>query len=613
MRNLQSHIQSIPLFLLLVLGTISSSCSSEKPIDSEALLCREWSFESIIDKEGNSIRDISDGDEMLISKNGGSNSFSYTISKENIDATGVWSFTNDTLHYTYFPDDNIYYLDSAILRLKDGKPSISYFRNGKLEASIDDQNLEIPLSSRHYLVSELSEDALVLEENGVTYSFIYTKMAVASGISMTAIFNGFIGILAMILILFLISEKKRKINWRLVISGVLLQVIFALLVLKVPAVRSVFDGISSFFVQILSFTDKGTEFLFGSFVTGKIEVGLINFVVKILPTIIFFAALSSLFYYWGILQKIVFAFAWALKRVMRLSGAESLAAAGNIFLGQTESPLLVKPYIDKMTRSEIMALMSGGMATIAGGVLAAYIGFLGGDDPVQQQMFASHLLSASIMSAPAALVAAKMLVPETEAIDEEMQISRDKIGSNALAAISNGTTDGLRLAVNVGAMLLVFTALMAMLNYICQDWIGDWFGLNEIIVAKTNGAYSGFTMQYILGQLFSPLAWLIGVRGADVSMVGQLLGEKTVLNEFFAYVSLGDMKSSGKLTDSKSIIIATYALCGFANFASIGIQIGGIGAIAPKRRELVSSLGIKALIAGTIACLMTGAIAGMLL
>jgi CNT family concentrative nucleoside transporter len=260
-----------------------------------------------------------------------------------------------------------------------------------------------------------------------------------------------------------------------------------------------------------------------------------------------------------------------------------------------------------------MALMSGGMATIAGGVLAAYIGFLGGDDPVQQQLFASHLLSASIMSAPAALVAAKMLVPETEAFDEEMNISREKIGSNALAAISNGTSDGLRLAVNVGAMLLVFTALMAMLNYICQDWIGEWFGLNEIIAIKTQGAYSGFTMQYILGQLFSPLAWLIGVRGGDVSMVGQLLGEKTVLNEFFAYVSLGELKASGKLTDSKSIIIATYALCGFANFASIGIQIGGIGAIAPKRRELLSSLGIKALIAGTVACLMTGAIAGMLL
>ncbi|MEC8853914.1 MAG: nucleoside transporter C-terminal domain-containing protein [Bacteroidota bacterium] len=351
-------------------------------------------------------------------------------------------------------------------------------------------------------------------------------------------------------------------------------------------------------------------FLFKSFETGLIESPLMNFVVMILPTVIFFSALTSLFYYWRIIPKIVYGFAWLMKKIMGLSGPESVAAAGNIFLGQTESPLLVKPYLDKMTMSEMLCLMSGGMATIAGGVLAAYIGFLGGDDPVQQIMFAKHLLAASVMSAPAAVVAAKILLPETEEFEEKLEVTSAEIGSNALEAISKGTTDGIRLAVNVGAMLLVFIALISMANYILFK-IGDWTTLNAWIANHTR--YSELSFNMILGYIGAPLAWLMGVCKEDMFLVGQLLGEKTVLNEFVAYISLGEMKEAGKFFEEKSIIIATYILCGFANFASIGIQIGGIGALAPKRRGDLSKLGILALIAGILASLFTAVIVGMIL
>jgi CNT family concentrative nucleoside transporter len=266
-------------------------------------------------------------------------------------------------------------------------------------------------------------------------------------------------------------------------------------------------------------------------------------------------------------------------------------------LGQTESPLLIKPYIDKMTMSELLCLMAGGMATIAGGVLAAYIGFLGGSDPVQQLFFTKHLLAASVMSAPAAVVAAKILLPETEKVNEDMSISEEQIGTNALEAISIGTTQGLKLAVNVGAMLLVFIAFIAMANYFLKDFIGDFTGINTWVASITNGQYDGLTLQFILGYTLAPLTWLMGVCKEDMILVGQLLGEKTILNEFVAYISLGDLKANGKFFEEKSIIIATYIFCGFANFASIGIQIGGIGALAPKRRADLSKLGILALIA----------------
>tara|TARA_Y100000766_G_C18777354_1_gene541451 strand:- start:37 stop:936 length:900 start_codon:yes stop_codon:yes gene_type:complete len=299
-----------------------------------------------------------------------------------------------------------------------------------------------------------------------------------------------------------------------------------------------------------------------------------------------------------------------MKRTMNLSGPESVAAAGNIFLGQTESPLLVKPYLDKMTISEILCLMSGGMATIAGGVLAAYIGFLGGSNPQEQILFAKHLIAASVMSAPAAIIASKILLPEENIFNTKIEISQKEIGSNALEAVSNGTKDGLKLAVNVAAMLLVFIGLMSMGNYILFK-IGDWTELNTWISNNTN--YSKFSFNLILGYIGAPIAWLMGVCKEDMFLVGQLLGEKTVLNEFVAYVSLGEMKNNGFFFEEKSIIIATYILCGFANFASIGIQIGGIGAIAPKRRKDLSSLGILALIAGTLASLFTAVVVGIIL
>jgi CNT family concentrative nucleoside transporter len=405
------------------------------------------------------------------------------------------------------------------------------------------------------------------------------------------------------------SKNRKAIDWSLVAKGIALQIILAILVLKVDLVAHGFEWLSRGFVKVISFTQFGSEFLFKSFVTNGMENAVISFAFTVLPTIVFFSALSSILYYLGILQKLVFAFAWVMKRLMKLSGAESLAAAGNIFLGQTESPLLVRPYLAKMTQSEIMCLMSGGMATIAGGVLAAYINFLGGDDPVEKIVFAKHLLTASVMSAPAAIVAAKILVPETEAFDQSMEVSNDKIGSNFLEAVSNGTTDGLKLAINVGAMLLVFTALIYLGNYILSDAIGNWTGLNEWIARHTD--YDGLSFQFLIGYAFAPIAYLMGIGSEDVVLVGQLLGEKTILNEFYAYVTLGDMKNNGLFTHEKSIIMATYILCGFANFASIGIQIGGIGALAPTQKGLLSKLGLYALLGGTIACLFTASIVGM--
>ncbi len=429
-------------------------------------------------------------------------------------------------------------------------------------------------------------------------------------ISFESIARGLLGMVTLLAIAWVFSNNKKKIDWMLVLKGLSIQLIFAILVLKVGFVADGFEWISQKFTELIGFTQEGTKFLFGSFISGKIESSLVNFVVMVLPTIVFFSALTSLLYYWGILQKIVYGFAWVMKKAMNLSGAESLAAAGNIFLGQTEAPLLVKPYLNKMTGSELMCLMSGGMATIAGGVLAAYIGFLGGDDPVQQVYFAKHLLAASVMSAPAAVVAAKILVPETEEFDEKLEISKEKIGSNALEAITNGTTDGIKLAVNVAGMLLVFIALMAMGNAILFK-IGDWIALNDIIAANT--AFDGLSFQFLLGYAFAPIAWLMGVCSEDMVLVGQLLGEKTILNEFVAYVSLGDMKNAGKFHEEKSVVMATYILCGFANFASIGIQIGGIGSLAPERKATLAKYGFRALIGGTLASLFTAVIVGALL
>lgn len=437
-----------------------------------------------------------------------------------------------------------------------------------------------------------------------------------------SILRGLLGLGALVGICYLLSNNRKAIDWKLVGMGFTLQFILAIAILKIEVVKTVFDFISSFFVVLLNFTEEGANFVLGKWpqsaqlIDGTsntiFEVGYV-FAFKVLPTIIFFSALSSLLYYLGILQLIIKGFAWVMNRTMRITGAESLAAAANIFIGQTEAPLVIKPYLEKMSRSEILCLMTGGMATIAGGVFAAYVGFLGGTDPVAKQMFATHLLTASIMSAPAAIIAAKILYPEMEKTDlahQNLNIPRQDVGNNILDAISRGTTDGIKLAVNVGAMLLVFTAFIAMLNYIFVNFIGGWTGLNNWVADFTNNRFTGFNIQFVLGMAFAPIAWLLGVPAQDMLAVGQLLGLKTTLNEFFAYAALEEVKGH---ISQKSVIIATYALCGFSNFASIGIQIGGIGAIAPGQRKNLTELGLKSLIGGTIACFFTAIIAGMLI
>lgn len=427
-----------------------------------------------------------------------------------------------------------------------------------------------------------------------------------------SLLRGGLGIVVLLGICYLLSNNKKAINWRLVGSGISLQIVLAVLILKVPYVNVVFDFIAKGFQKILQFTEAGAQFMFGSLVTNLDGFGYI-FAFQVLPTIVFFSALSSVLYYLGILQKVVYGLAWIMNKAMGLSGAESLAAAANVFIGQTEAPLAIKPYLEGMTRSEILCLMTGGMATIAGGVFAAYVGYLGGTDPEQQLFFAKHLLTASIISAPAAIVAAKMLYPELEKkdIEEEAKMAKDD-SSNILDAISKGTTDGLKLAINVGAMLLVFTALIHMANQVLMGTVGEITGWNEMVQTSTDGRFEGFTFTYLLGLLFAPFAWILGTPSQDILLVGQLLGQKTVINEFVAYAQFNELREAGVAMDPKSILIATYALCGFSNFASIGIQIGGIGAIAPGQRKTLTELGIKALIGGTVASFLTAAIAGVL-
>jgi concentrative nucleoside transporter, CNT family len=421
-----------------------------------------------------------------------------------------------------------------------------------------------------------------------------------------------LGMSVLIGIGYLLSSHKKSIAWRTIFLGILLQFILAVLVLKVPFINKGFDYAAGFFQVILKFSEEGATFLFGNLVSDTKSFGYI-FAFQVLPTIVFFSAVSSILYYFGILQKIIYVLAIIMKKTLGVTGPESLAAAANIFVGQTEAPLVVKPYISSFTRSELMCLMTGGMATIAGGVFAAYVGFLGGDDPVQQLFFAKHLLTASIISAPAAIVAAKLIVPETveKSAEANLEVIEDN-GNNLLDAISRGTTDGLKLAINVGAMLLVFTALVYMLNDFIFQFPGKWLGVNEYIKETTSGRFEGLTFTYILGLIFAPIAWLLGTPTQDIVIVGQLLGQKTVINEFVAYSDLGLLREKGIVLDPKSLIIVTYALCGFSNFASIGIQIGGISALAPNKRQELTELGFKAMVGGTIACFMTAIIASVL-
>src|SRR6056297_56291 len=432
------------------------------------------------------------------------------------------------------------------------------------------------------------------------------------GFSVSSLWRGVLGMLSLLILAFLFSSNRKAINWRTVAVGLSLQLIIAIGVLKVPFIQLIFEQIGKIFVSILEFTRAGSKFLFEGLVVDTGTFGYI-FAFQVLPTIIFFSALTSLLFYLGVIQKVVKALAWLLSKSLGISGAESLSVAGNIFLGQTEAPLLIKAYLEKMTKSEILLVMIGGMATVAGAVLAAYIGFLGGEDEALQLLFAKHLLAASVMAAPGAIVISKMLYPQTETVNTDVSVSSEKIGSNILDAIANGTTEGLKLAVNVGAMLLVFVAIIALINGILE-WTGDFTNLNGWIAENT--AYQRFSLEAILGTVFAPLMWLIGVAKEDVMLMGQLLGIKLAASEFVGYIQLAELKDMASLPHlkyNKSIIMATYMLCGFANFASIGIQIGGIGSLAPGQRKSLSEFGMKAVLGGSLASLLSATIAGMIL
>ncbi|MGB3616492.1 MAG: nucleoside transporter C-terminal domain-containing protein [Catalinimonas sp.] len=430
--------------------------------------------------------------------------------------------------------------------------------------------------------------------------------------------RGLLGVAVLIGLATLLSGRRRAIDWRLVGIGVALHLVFGVLVTQIDAVATVFQTVSRGFVVLLGFSTAGAEFLFSglalnSFSNEGANHGLgVIFAFQILPVVIFFSTLTAGLYYLGILQKLVYGIAWIMAKTMGLSGAESLSAAGNIFLGQTEAPLLVRPFVPRMTRSELMCLMTGGMATIAGSVFAAYVAFLGGDSAAEQTRFATYLLTASVMNAPAGIVMAKILVPETEPerIDRTLRVSRESLGVNLIDALSRGAADGLKLALNVGAMLLAFVAVIALVNFLLADLLGEVTGLNARIAAATGGVFERLSLGYVLGQLFRPLAFVMGVDWNETLLVGSLLGQKTAINEFIAYADLARVKEQ---LSPRAVVISTFALCGFANFSSIAIQIGGIGGMAPNQQSDLSRLGLRALAAATLACMMTATVAGMLL
>lgn len=475
--------------------------------------------------------------------------------------------------------------------------------------------------TKRFTITSKSDSLLTLKSKDKAYSFFSSnkikpvqnqaKLIASDGFSMTSLWRGVLGMLSLLALAYVFSANRKAINWKTVGIGILAQLILAIGVLKVTFVKNLFEFVGGLFVKVLDFTRAGSEFLLG----GMMNVDNFGFIFlfQVLPTIIFFSALTSLLFYLGIIQIVVKGLAMLLTKILGISGAESLSVAGNIFLGQTEAPLMIKAYLEKMNKSEILLVMVGGMATVAGGVLAAYIGFLGGNDPVLRLEFAKHLLAASVMAAPGAIVVSKILYPQIESIDTNVEVSKDKIGSNILDAIATGTTEGLKLAANVAAMLLVFIAFIAMINY-TLSWIGGWSGLNDVIAANT--PYSKFSLETILGIVFAPLMWLIGVATEDMMLMGQLLGIKLAASEFVGYIQLAELKNAAStihFTYDKSVIMATYMLCGFANFASIGIQIGGIGSLAPGQRKTLSEFGLKAVIGGSIASLLSATIAGMII
>ena len=444
------------IIILLIFLNISSYAND---------LSQKWWFTEINTKDNNISLEktvFNNNDFLILNID---SSFSYQITNKKLYAKGTWAINNDLLSLAYSqPNDTL------------------RFYNFK---KTNDQ-LILSEGNKDYIFSNIAPREI--NEKSLLYNYL----------------RGFLGLISLIFLAFLFSRNRKGINWSLVSKGLFIQLVLAFLILKVPFVQNIFEWMSQVFVVILQFSKNGALFLFGETLVNSNNFGAI-FAFQILPTIVFFSALTSLLFYFGILQKIIFLFAYIMKKTLKLSGAESLAAAGNIFLGQTESPLLVKPYIDKMTKSELLCLMSGGMATIAGGVLAAYIGFLGGTDPAQQLFFAKHLLAASVMSAPAAIVLSKILLPETNIVNEDMSISSEKLGSNSLEAISIGTSQGVKLAINVGAMLLVFIAFITMTNYFLKDFIGELMNINNLIAEFTLGQYNGFTLEFILGYLLAPL------------------------------------------------------------------------------------------------------------
>jgi len=544
---------------------------------------KNWKFTSITNQEKTSLFEINPETDTFSLSEG---KFTYQIaSKNNLQASGDYILQNNLLLLFYTtPKDTI----------------------------------------SKYHITELTDSTLVFTEGVVNYQFITKntskevlspsiekKMIPSAGFTFTSLWRGVLGMSALLLLAFLFSSNRKNIRWKTITVGLAAQLILAIGVLKVPFIQKGFELVGKVFVKILEFTQAGSEFLLG----GMMNIDSFGFIFlfQVLPTIIFFSALTSVLFYLGFIQVVVKGMAWVLTRLMGISGAESLSVAGNIFLGQTEAPLMIKAYLEKMSKSEMLLVMVGGMATVAGGVLAAYIGFLGGEDEALKIFYAKHLLTASVMAAPGAIVIAKMLYPETEKITNKVEVSQDKIGSNILDAIANGTTEGLKLAANVGAMLLVFIAFIAMINYGFEK-LGDVTTINNWIAEST--PYNKLSLEFILGYIFAPLMWLTGVAKEDMALMGQLLGIKLVASEFVGYIQLADLKNTANLISlnyEKSVIMATYMLCGFANFASIGIQIGGIGSIAPSQRKTLSEFGMKALIGGTIASLLSATIAGMII
>lgn len=436
-------------------------------------------------------------------------------------------------------------------------------------------------------------------------------VASTGGFGIESLLRGVVGIITVLAVSYLMSSNRKKIDWKLVGSGLLIQFALALSVLYVPFVGTLFELLGKAFIKLMDFTQAGVGFLLGPYATKN--NGFI-FLIHSMPVIIFFTAIVSLFYHWGIIQRVVGAFSWVLRKFMNVSGAEGLVVSGNIFMGMTESPVLIKNYLPSMNRSEIFLVMVAGMGTIAGSVMATYIGMLSGGDPAARLLFAKHLLSASVMAAPGSIVIAKMLCPQTEPVTEqEVKVSLENQHHNILEALASGTSVGIKLVVNIAAMLLVFISMVALLNYVSEGLIGKYTGLNDWVVSVTDGKQQGFTFQFILGIILSPFMWLIGVPFDDMMLVGSLLGQKTILNEFVAYFQLQQWKDAGLFVYEKSIIMSTYILCGFANISSIGILLGGLGVLTPNKQNLISKLGIPTMIGGALVSIMSATMVGMIL